>query len=308
MSRYLAAFAALALVAAAIFLPGKLAEWNDLALLDEPHIDRQEEAREGFGERMQLSVAEKLLLLRTGELSQVPLEDVFLTDTGEEVSVRYAINAGNVVLYQGENTPMTDEGDYAGLSAASVGASYELGTAAEALTKEWAARLESVQSELRILRSAGAIPSLWSDSDTVEVSGRSQAVYVDRDTQLSFRTYSMTLSCSPYSLSVTVDAQSGKILGFLLRWSSGTQLSWGYRGAANFGTAWRDYWGMDSVVSSWFTPYNKVILEETEDTVRVNGDYNANSQIGFRYNDQTVSIPLTSYATSSRGCAIGWNP
>lgn len=40
----------------------------------------------------------------------------------------------------------------------------------------------------------------------------------------------------------------------------------------------------------------------------MNGDYNANSQINFTYNDQTLQIPLTSNATSNRGCAIGWNP
>ena len=42
MRNYFAALAALLLIAAAVFLPGELAQWNDTALLDEPHILRQD--------------------------------------------------------------------------------------------------------------------------------------------------------------------------------------------------------------------------------------------------------------------------
>ena len=44
MRNYFAALAALLLIAAAVFLPGELAQWNDTALLDEPHILRQGES------------------------------------------------------------------------------------------------------------------------------------------------------------------------------------------------------------------------------------------------------------------------
>ena len=183
-----------------------------------------------------------------------------------------------------------------------------LDSAAQASAQEWTDRLESVLSELQKLQSTGDKPSLWDSRETAEVTDRALSVYVDRDTQLSFQTYSLTLSCAPYKLAVTVDAQSGKLLGFILRWYNNFQPYWGYRGAERFGTAWRDYWGLDSVSPGWSNSYNKEILENAEEAVRMNGDYNANSQINFTYNDQTLQIPLTSNATSNRGCAIGWNP
>ena len=61
-----AGLAAAALLAAAFFLPAALSQWGDRRLLDEPHITRQDEEREGFAESLQLSVAEKLFLLRSG--------------------------------------------------------------------------------------------------------------------------------------------------------------------------------------------------------------------------------------------------
>lgn len=315
MRNYFAALAALLLIAAAVFLPGKLAQWNDAALLDEPHILRQEEAREGFAERMQLTVAEKLILLRSGQLSKVPLEEAYYTDDGVMTEFRYAITDGFVEFYAdsypGTNLSILDPGEAIAASAASPAFDKnpdKLDSAAQASAQEWTERLENVQAELQKLQSAGAMPALWDSRETVEITDCALSVYVDRDTQVSFQTYSLTLSCAPYMLSVTVDAQSGKILGFILRWLNNLQLYWGYRGAERFGTAWRDYWGLDSVSPGWSTSYNKEILESTEDALRTNGDYNANSQINFTYNDQTLQIPLTSNATSNRGCAIGWNP
>lgn len=315
MRNYFAAFAALLLIAAAVFLPGEIAAWNDTALLDEPHILRQEEAREGFAERMQLTVAEKLMLLRSGQLSKVPLEEAYYTDDGEMMEFRYAITGGVVEFYAesylGGNTSVLDPGEAIAISAAAAGQNLEsLDSAAQASAQEWTGRLERVQSELRLLQTAGALPALWDseEKETVEVTDRTQSVYVDRETQVSFQTYSLTLSLAPYMLSVTVDAQSGKVLGFILRWVNRFQPSWGYRGAAYFGTAWRDYWGMDSVNPVWDNRNNMQILESSEDALRMNGEYNANSQIGFTYNDQTVNIPLTSWTTKNRGCALGWNP
>ena len=315
MRNFFAALAALLLITAAVFLPEEIAAWNDTALLDEPHILRQEEAREGFAERMQLTVGEKLTLLRSGRLSKVPLEEAYLTDEGTEMEFRYAITDGFVEFYDasylGANLSVLDPGEAIAASAATSAFDKtleKLDSAAQASAQEWTERLESVQSELQKPQSAGAMPSLWDSRETVEVTDRALSVYVDRDTQVSFQTYSLTLSCAPYMLSVTVDAQSGKILGFILRWLNNFQPYWGYRGAERFGAAWRDYWGLDSVSPGWSTSYNKEILENAEDALRMNGDYNANSQINFTYNDQTLQIPLTSYATSNRGCALGWNP
>lgn len=315
MRNYFAALAALLLIAAAVFLPEELAQWNDTALLDEPHILRQGEVREGFAERMQLTVGEKLLLLRSGKLSRVPLEEAYLTDAGEEMEFRYAITDGVVEFYAdsylGTNLSVLDPGEAIATTAATIAFDKqleELDSAARASAQEWTDRLESVLLELQKLQSAGALPSLWDSRETAEVTDRALSVYVDRDTQLSFQTYSLTLSCAPYMLSVTVDAQSGKLLGFILRWLNNFQPYWGYRGAERFGTAWRDYWGLDSVSPGWSNSYNREILESAEEAVRMNGDYNANSQINFSYNDQTLQIPLTSNATSNRGCAVGWNP
>ena len=317
MRNYFAALAALLLIAAAVFLPGELAQWNDTALLDEPHILRQEEEREGFAEQMQLTVGEKLLLLRSGKLSKVPLEEAYLTDEGTEMAFHYAISAGGVVEfyvepYLGASAAVgLDPGELIAASSTAFATDKTLemlDSAAQASAQEWTDRLESVLSELQKLQSTGAMPSLWDSRETAEVTDRTLSVYVDRDTQLSFQTYSLTLSCAPYKLAVTVDAQSGKLLGFILRWYNNFQPYWGYRGAERFGTAWRDYWGLDSVSPGWSNSYNKEILENAEEAVRMNGDYNANSQINFTYNDQTLQIPLTSNATSNRGCAIGWNP
>ena len=300
-----------------VFLPGELAQWNDTALLDEPHILRQEEEREGFAEQMQLTVGEKLLLLRSGKLSKVPLEEAYLTDEGTEMAFHYAISAGGVVEfyvepYLGASAAVgLDPGELIAASSTAFATDKTLemlDSAAQASAQEWTDRLESVLSELQKLQSTGAMPSLWDSRETAEVTDRALSVYVDRDTQLSFQTYSLTLSCAPYKLAVTVDAQSGKLLGFILRWYNNFQPYWGYRGAERFGTAWRDYWGLDSVSPGWSNSYNKEILENAEEAVRMNGDYNANSQINFTYNDQTLQIPLTSNATSNRGCAIGWNP
>ena len=76
MSNGWAGLAAAALLAAAFFLPALLSHWGDQRLLDEPHITRQDEEREGFAESLQLSVAEKLFLLRSGSVTSVALEDM----------------------------------------------------------------------------------------------------------------------------------------------------------------------------------------------------------------------------------------
>ena len=62
------------LVVLAFFLPAQLSQWDDRALLDTPNIVREEE-RELFADSIRLTVPEKLLLLRSGDLSWLDLED-----------------------------------------------------------------------------------------------------------------------------------------------------------------------------------------------------------------------------------------
>ena len=74
MSKLLAIALTALLMAAAFFLPAQLSHWNDRLLLDEPHIF-QEEEREGFARSVGLTVAEKVLLLRGGNLDSLNLTE-----------------------------------------------------------------------------------------------------------------------------------------------------------------------------------------------------------------------------------------
>ena len=286
MRKYLAVATTLLLVVLAFFLPALFSQWNDSQLLDEPHIVRDTEEREGFAESIQLTVAEKILLLRSGSLTPLPLGDK------DEPEIRVALVEGETVIYESEEPTVPN-------AAAGTDGS---------VSQEWANRLERVQSEIRTLQSMGALPSLWSWSDNmVESSGLGQILYIDSDTQVSFLVYHMELSCAPYSLSLTVDAQSGQILAFSLRWALGAPPNWGARGAANFGSSWRDYWGMDSVNGGWYNDYIRAILVETESMLQINGEYNSNADLSFSYDGQELRIPLSNWAGSKRGCGIRWN-
>lgn len=287
MRKYLAIAMTALLVALAFFLPARISQWNDQQLLDEPHILRVSEEREGFAERVQLSVAEKVWLLRSGSLTPLPLSGT------ESKSVRFALVDGAASFYASEEpTPSSAKG----------APDYE-----EDMTQEWSERLSGVQSEVRALQNMGALPSLWSWDETVESVSQGQILYIDSDTQVSFLVYCVELDCAPYSLSLTVDAQSGKILSFDLRWTRGSSPYWGVRGAANFGSAWRDYWGMDGVDGMWNGAHIEGILEETEALLLVNGSYTATAEINFTYDGQALHIPLYSWAISDRGCSIQWN-
>ena len=92
MRRYLLLLLAALLAAGAVFLPGQLSQWGDQVRLDEPHITRQDEEREGFAESLQLSVAEKLFLLRSGSVISVALEDM------ETAAVYFKNQGGNITL------------------------------------------------------------------------------------------------------------------------------------------------------------------------------------------------------------------
>jgi len=286
MRKYLAVAMTVLLVVLAFFLPAQFSQWNDSQLLDEPHILREAEEREGFAESIQLTVAEKILLLRSGSLTPLPLSDKV------EQEIRVALVDEETVIYGSEEPSVPN---------AAAGTDGDI-------SQEWAGRLERVQTEVRTLQTMGALPSLWSWSDNmVESSSLGQILYIDSETQVSFLIYHMELSCAPYSLALTVDAQSGKILSFSLRWAWGAPPDWGGRGASNFGNAWRDYWGMDSVSGAWYTDYIRAILVETESMMQINGEYNSNADLAFSYDGQELRIPLSNWAGSKWGCGIRWN-
>ena len=277
-----AGLAAAALLAAAFFLPALLSHWGDQRLLDEPHITRQDEEREGFAESLQLSVAEKLFLLRSGSVTSVALEDM---ETAE-------------VLWQ--------EKDTAGVSAlwqGSADAAREL----EENEKKWQQRLTRVRSELRGLQTAGALPYLWDSGDEVECTAHRQTLYIDGESQVSFLAYDMTLSGPPYTIRVTVDAKSERILTFRLSWSKGQRPNWGFRGSARFGSAWRDYWGMDSVSSAWNSEYIRSLLDMPAEEFVRSGSYNANADISFTYDGQTLRVPLVNWVYSNTDGVLEWN-
>ena len=282
MSNGWAGLAAAALLAAAFFLPALLSHWGDQRLLDEPHITRQDEEREGFAESLQLSVAEKLFLLRSGSVTSVALEDM---ETAE-------------VLWQ--------EKDTAGVSAlwqGSADAAREL----EENEKKWQQRLTRVRSELRGLQTAGALPYLWDSGDEVTCTAHHQTLYIDGESQVSFLAYDMTLSGPPYTIRVTVDAKSERILTFRLSWSKGQRPNWGFRGSARFGSAWRDYWGMDSVSSAWNSEYIRSLLDMPAEEFVRSGSYNANADISFTYDGQTLRVPLVNWVYSNTDGVLEWN-
>lgn len=282
MSNGWAGLAAAALLAAAFFLPALLSQWGDQRLLDEPHITRQDEEREGFAESLQLSVAEKLFLLRSGSVTSVALEDM---ETAE-VLWQEKDTAGVSVLWQG-----------------SADAAREL----EENEKKWQQRLTRVRSELRGLQTAGALPYLWDSGDEVECTAHRQTLYIDGESQVSFLAYDMTLSGPPYTIRVTVDAKSERILTFRLSWSKGQRPDWGFRGSARFGSAWRDYWGMDSVSSAWNSEYIRSLLDMPAEEFVRSGSYNANADISFTYDGQTLRVPLVNWVYSNTDGVLEWN-
>lgn len=288
----------LALVALAFYLPARLSRWNDRLLLDEPHITRQEAEREGFAESMQLSIGEKLLMIQGGSTSVLRLEE-------ETVSVRFGITDGSATVYTGTENPYIYLRDLDGSTAAVEDVVYD----AEAEAEKWRQRLTDIQDELHTLYQLGAIPQLWSSAETVDIASGGQVLYMNSDTQVSFQVYYATLSRAPYTINVAVDVQSGRILAFTLTWPVGSDVNlvWGLRGMSNFGGGWRDYWGLDSVDSNWNSPHIRSILDQQETILTKDGSYNANADIAFSYDGQSIYIPISSTAVLSRTCQLSWN-
>lgn len=267
------------LTAAAILLPARLSQWNDRLLLDEPHIIQEE--REGFAESVGLTVAEKVLLLRSGSMDTLTVAD-------EELRATYTVPDGmnvDISLQQEKGAAALDADEQRRLTE----------------------RITAVQTEVRSLQMMGALPLLWDVDSPVECVDRSQVLYVDRDTQMSFLVYRMTISSPPYSLDLSVDAQSGRILAFSLFWGREGHVSWGPRGSSSFGGAWRDYWGMDTVSASWFNEYTRSILEDVEARMQINGEYSAVGELAFSYGSQYIHIPLLCWAYNSGRYALHWN-
>lgn len=283
-----AGLAAAALLAAAFFLPALFSQWGDQRLLDEPHITQQDEEREGFAESLQLSVAEKLFLLRSGSVTSVALGDV---ETAE-------------MFWQKENydAPRSAK-EPSVLWQEDADVAREL----EESEKKWQQRLSRVRSELRGLQTAGALPYLWDSGDEVTCTAHHQTLYIDGESQVSFLAYDMTLSGPPYAIRVTVDAKSERILAFRLSWSKGQRPDWGFRGSARFGSAWRDYWGMDSVSSAWNSEYIRSLLDMPAEEFVRSGSYNANADIAFTYDGQTLRVPLVNWVYSNADGVLEWN-
>lgn len=304
MRKVLAALLTLALVLAAFFLPARLARWGDAQLLDVPHITAEAE-REGFAETLQLTSGEKLLLLHSGDVSSMDvsslrIQGLFTTPIPGENGSPGSIEHGPVLLY-------TEAGEV--LGGANLEEQVKMEAAAGSLPdlQLWDDRVTSAWSEVRTLQSLGGLPELWTPGISLEYILYGDRLYVDAATQVSFQTYRVSFSCAPYTLDMLVDVQSGRVFAFFLRWDKGVQISWGLRGSGNFGAAWRDYWKLDKVSSEWYTPYIKEILESPAEALNINGEYNANGQVVFSYDSQSLPISLSNNVYSGWSGALYWN-
>ena len=283
MRRATAVFLTALLTAGAFFLPARLSERDDLRLLNTPHVIRQEE-REGFAESLQLSAAEKLLLLRSSSVSSVALDD-------DTVTILYGNEKAEVKVYPSDLPPNNPE----------------LTSELEENARKWEERTARVLTEIRSLQTLGALPYLWEDSAEVVCTSRHQLLYIDQDSQLSFLVYSMYLTSPTYNMYLTADAKTFRIFSFRISWNKCPPPGWGFQGTAQFGTAWRDYWGMDSVSSAWNTEYIRSVLEMPDAALNRNGSYNANADIAFTYGGQTLRVPLVNWVSGNMDGMLEWN-
>lgn len=306
MRKYPVALAALLLTAGAFFLPVQLSRWEDQLLMDQPHVAAEEE-REGFAESFQLPVAEKLLLLSGGPLTGMDVGGTGVQGMyipGESVThiehwstwETLAADSNAAVLY-------SVEGADASVRLWSEDESAEI---MEEANSKWDARLLDLWSEIQALQSLGGLPELWPSGSELYYTGSGETLYVDGASRMSFQVYRMVLSGDPYTLNMTVDSQSGRIISFTLRWGKETQLNWGHGGAGNFGPAWRDYWKLDSVSSAWNSDYTRELLECPPEALWRNGDYNSNGRVAFSYDAQVLSVDLVNWVSSVSGGSLIW--
>lgn len=299
MRKYIAAAALLLLMAAAFFLPEALSSWNDRLLLDNVSLLVREQDQEGFAESVQLSIAEKVLLLRSGSLTATELSRETVEGVSVNISTDGSFETETSVYLSGQAQVLVSD---AGTSAEKEAIYYS-----EATTQLWEGRLAAVRQEVRNLQALGGLPMLWSDNDELSYTGYGELLYIDPNTRMSFQVYRITLSGGPYSLELLVDHQSERILSFSLQWGWDKAPSWGMQGAVNFGGTWRSYWELDSVGSGWYDDYTKSILERVEAAYWTSGDYSAMGQIVYTYDGQSMAVPLECESFGGRACVIKWN-
>lgn len=280
------------LVGLAFFLPDRISRWKDGMLLDSPKII-EEEGQEGFAESIRLTMPEKLRLIRSRNHTAVILPEPELERaiTAKKVSEGWSsvhgVKLGEAALQEGD-----DEEAQARAESA----------------EEWSRRLVSALMELRALQRVGAMPTLWPDGSEVALTNHKELLCVDNDTQVTFLVYDMELTCSSYTLSLSVDAQTGKFLSVSIRWTREGDLTWSGGDVQNFGTAWRDYWGMDGAELSYLdSQYIRGLLMETNTLGQRNGDYTSTTEVSFTYDGQSIRIPLRCRAIGGRECSIQWN-
>lgn len=271
-NKLLAVAAVAVLVAGALFLPERLLVWGDGQLLDRLHMDAQDQAREGFGESLQLTVPEKLLLLRSGQLTAMNLE--------QEIQLRA----------EGEDA-LTEE----------------LARYLQESEQLWTARVEALRGEISSLQTVGGLPEVWRAGSPPDFVARGEVLYLDPDTRMNFQTYEIDLYWEDCVMSLLADSQSGRILSFALHWNQGKQPNWGLRGSTGFGSAWRDYWGMDSVSAGWYSQRVRDILGNMEGQMPPGGEISSFDQIAFQYDGQSLSIPLACQGVWSRSISLTWN-
>ena len=146
------------LMAAAFFLPEWLSELNDRQLLDNPSIQVQEMEQEGFAESVQLTVAEKVMLLRAGaftamELSHETVEGVAVaSDGGADIQI-------SLFVSNTESPVLKDASEE------------ELDSYNEEVIQLWNARMAAARQEVLNLQALGGLPTLWRDSDELSYTG-----------------------------------------------------------------------------------------------------------------------------------------
>lgn len=289
-ARILTAAAVALLVAAAFFLPEMLLAWGDSQSLDVLQMESQDEEREGFAESIQLTVAEKVMLLRSGRLTRVNLEQEVL------VNISFAAEDGEASVRY-----------YASSEEATLQSEEAAGLYPEDARELWEERANALRSEIGTLQTLGGLPELWKSGGDPDFAVIGIFLLLDPDTRMNFQVYQISLLAEDYTLNLLVDVDSGRILSLELHWSGAEPPNWGPRGASNFGSAWRDYWRMDSVSTGWYTEHIRNLLESADLYVSNSGDYAAHDQITFMYDGQSLSIPLDCRGIWSRYIAISWN-
>ena len=159
-------------------------------------MESQDEDREGFAESIQLTVPEKVMLLRSGSLTVMELDRIVMEGAADA-------GGGETALPPGPGTDGTEE----------------LERYAREAEQLWEARTAAVRGEIRSLQTLGGLPELWIAGSPPEYAGRGDLLYLEPDSHMSFQVYRLSLYWEGCELDLLVDQQSGRILSFLLEWS-----------------------------------------------------------------------------------------